>query len=312
VRVGEGIEVLDDSSHVTRLAQGFAAAERQGAAESWMLTAEAVDDTVSVVREIQRKARSLGVTDFRAVATWALRTGEGGASDAQALLSRLAEETGLRVELLSSEDECRMAFAGATSSIPLPEGPCLTLDLGGGTLNIAWGTVAVGALPAEVTGFAALPLGARAMTRAFFQHDPPLVGEVEALCRRVMEVLTPPAVRRVPSETAAVGCGGGFTTLAALNALRKQPGVSGAYDRSLVHGSVLSQGDLARLAEELTGKTLAERARLPGVGAERADIIAAAAAVARQSALLLRLREVIVSDDGLLWGYVVTRLGDRN
>jgi len=113
VRVGEGIEVLDDSSHVTRLAQGFAApapssspgAERQGAAESWTLTAEAVDDTVSVVREIQRKARSLG---------------------------------------------------------------------------------------------------ARAMTRAFFQHDPPLAGEVEALCGRVMEVLTP-HLPNVPRGVPAVG-----------------------------------------------------------------------------------------------------------
>jgi exopolyphosphatase/pppGpp-phosphohydrolase len=117
-----------------------------------MLTAEAVDDTVSVVREIQRKARSLG----------------------------------------------------ATSSIPLPEGPCLALDLGGGTLNIAWGTVAVGALPAEVKGFAALPLGARAMTRAFFRHDPPLAGEVEALCRRIMEVLTP-HLPEVPRGVPAVG-----------------------------------------------------------------------------------------------------------
>ena len=81
------------------------------------------------------------------------------------------------------------------------------------------------------------------------------------------------------------------------------------YDRKLVHGLHLSANDLAALREKLVRVPLAERAELPGLGRDRADIAPAAAVMAGETLAYLGASRVIVSDDGLLWGVVAATVG---
>lgn len=148
VRSGEGgPEVLDDISRTTKLARGLPP-RGGGRVEPRTLADESAAATISAVTQVQRMARSQGAVDFYAVATWALRTADGGATDASSFLSRLCRETGVKAEVLSSEEECRLTFAGATSSLSLARGPHVVLDIGGGTLNLAWGMPAAPSRPA--------------------------------------------------------------------------------------------------------------------------------------------------------------------
>jgi exopolyphosphatase/guanosine-5'-triphosphate,3'-diphosphate pyrophosphatase len=137
-----------------------------------------------------RLARALGAERVRVVATAAVRH----ADNRDELLARVRAAASVEVDLLSEHDEARLAFVGATQTLaPPPVGPVGVADVGGGSTELAAGTVGHGA-----TWSVSFPVGSGDLAHAYLRSDPPGAAELEALrahARQAFADAAPPRVK---------------------------------------------------------------------------------------------------------------------
>src|SRR5690606_33836403 len=125
-RDGQGFQVIDAFSRVVRLGQGMAT--------SGTLAEDAILRTLDALAICAAKMRRRQVTRFRAVATEACRSAGNGA----AFLDRAVAVTGLRLEVIDTEEEAALALAGCRPLLDPRIPGALVLDIGGGSTEIAW------------------------------------------------------------------------------------------------------------------------------------------------------------------------------
>ena len=167
------------------------------------ITDEKIAELAEVVTTQVRLAEELGAEAIRIVATAAIRE----AKNADQAAKRIAEAAGVAVEVLSEEEEGRLAFIGATKTLGHPvEGEIGVVDVGGGSSEIILGTVAEGVR--EVRSF---KIGSGAVAEEFLTNDPPSASEIRAaarlhrrLLRRASRSSSPS--RRSPSAAARPRC----------------------------------------------------------------------------------------------------------
>jgi exopolyphosphatase/guanosine-5'-triphosphate,3'-diphosphate pyrophosphatase len=161
--------------------------------------AQAIADAVA---EQAQAARAAGIAALRVVATAALRD----APDRDALITRLSAAAGVPVEILSGEEEARLAFSGATASLAADGvASVLVADVGGGSTELAWG--APGGTP---TWWASLPIGSSALAEAHLHGDPPTAAELDAARAEAAAAI---AAADCPAADVAWAVGGSATSL---------------------------------------------------------------------------------------------------
>lgn len=102
----------------------------KGVSRDGVLDSEAMERALASLARFQRLAEQMGVPHPRTVATAAVREAANG----EMFIDRVLD-LGLPVELLSGDDEARMAGLGVIASIPQANG--IVGDLGGGSLELA-------------------------------------------------------------------------------------------------------------------------------------------------------------------------------
>jgi exopolyphosphatase/guanosine-5'-triphosphate,3'-diphosphate pyrophosphatase len=205
------------------------------------------------------------------------------APNRQEVLCAVRAQTGVRLCTLPGEVEAELTFLGARRWMGWRSGPLALLDIGGGSLEVAFGR---GRLPDFV---ASLPLGAGRLSREFFEgQDPPSEESVRALRRNVRHQLRDVAARiRWEGPRTAVATSRTFQQLARLCGAppgRHGPFVERELRRADLHDAL---GRLARL-------TAAERALLPGISAPRAVQSLAGAVVGHTAMKLAGLKRVSI------------------
>ena len=124
---------------------------------------EALAELIAFAGEARQTAEDLGVTEFLAFATSAVRDAPNGLE----VLAAVRERTGIEVEVLSGEDEARLTFLAVRRWFGWSAGRILVLDIGGGSLELASGA------DEEPDVALSLPLGAGRLTRDLLRGDPP-------------------------------------------------------------------------------------------------------------------------------------------
>src|ERR1700742_3739839 len=105
------------------------------------INAEKVEEVGELVATQVRLARELGAVEIRAGATAGAREAANGPQGAAAISSA----AGVEVDILSGEEEGRLAFIGATKALGHPvEGPIGVVAIGGGSTEVILGTVSGG------------------------------------------------------------------------------------------------------------------------------------------------------------------------
>lgn len=170
--------------------------------ETGAVSSAKLDEVVGVVAEYRAVAAQLGATGVRVVATAALRD----AANRDEVLEAISRRVGVTVDLLGGDEEARLAFLGATRTLGHPlEGVVGVVDVGGGSTEIAVGTVAGG-----VEWSRSLRLGSGSLSHEHQRSDPPSRSELDAMAaaaaRRFDEV-------DVPTVDCAVAVGGSATSL---------------------------------------------------------------------------------------------------
>ncbi|MBL1068631.1 Ppx/GppA phosphatase family protein [Streptomyces sp. 7-21] len=254
---------------------------------------DGVERLAETVREARAVAEEQGVAELLPFATSAVRD----ASNADAVLDTVEERSGVRLTVLSGEDEARLTFLAARRWLGWSAGRLLLFDIGGGSLEIAYGTdeapdVAV-----------SLPLGAGRLTAARLPGDPPAPADVRALRRDVRGQVADVVGRfaRLGTPHRVVATSKTFRQLARIaGAARSGEGLYVRRD--------LNRDDLRSWSAKLAGMTVRERAELPGVSASRAPQLPAGAIVAEAALDLFGVESVEICPWALREGVILRRL----
>lgn len=260
-----------------------------GIGSSGKLTEQAVERAVRIVENFLDKARALGAQKLLAAATSAVRE----ASNRELLLGRLEQSTGLRVRVLSGEEEALWTMEGIRCVWEKPPEKWLAVDIGGGSSEfiLAGGN--------RVLGVRSVDLGMVKLTEEFFQRDPPTEEAMERCRHRVrkslQEVLWDLGLKQM--DELAVACTAGtVTTLAALEKRMKH------YDGEAIHGTRLERLVVKKWLFRLSGMEARARRLLAGMEPGREDVIVAGVMIVEEFLDLLGAETIVVSDHGLLEG----------
>ncbi len=147
-------------------------------------------------------AREAGAEEVSLVGTAAIRE----ARNCGKLVDAAAKGTGLSMRVLTAEEEAELSFLGATKTLGAPvEGDIAVVDVGGGSTEIAIGTVADG-----MTWSESFRIGSGFLADAYLRSDPPAASELHAVREHVSGVFEG---LEVPNVDKAVAVGGSATSL---------------------------------------------------------------------------------------------------
>ncbi|WP_461030267.1 Ppx/GppA family phosphatase, partial [Streptomyces sparsus] len=214
------------------------------------ISPEGVDRLAGTVKEALEIAEDKGVEDLLPFATSAVRE----ASNHDEVLARVGADTGVDLRVLSGPDEARLTFLAARRWFGWSAGRLLVLDIGGGSLEIAFGQ------DEEPDAAVSLPLGAGRLTGSWLPGDPPDPSDVRALRRHVRA-----EIARVVGEFTRLGAPDHVVaTSKTFKQLARLTGAARSADGLYAH-RVLSRRDLEEWVPKLAGMPAEQRAALPSV-----------------------------------------------
>ena len=205
-----------------------------------------IAEVAAVVATRVRVAEELGARELRAVATAAIRQAANG----DELVAAIRDEAGVDVQTLDGEEEARLAFVGATRTLGhRPDGEVGVVDVGGGSSELALGTLAGG-----VRWSASFRIGSGYLADAYLRSDPPSISELNSVRHHVAGVFEG---LELDSPALGVAVGGSATSL-----------------RRLV-GGVLEHETLERGIRVLASNRIVELARRFELEPERVRLLPA-------------------------------------
>jgi exopolyphosphatase / guanosine-5'-triphosphate,3'-diphosphate pyrophosphatase len=296
---GRGFRVIDAFSRIVRLGEGLAA--------TGMLSEAAMARTIEALKVCAGKIAHRRVTHARYVATEACRR----AANCSDFMARVREDTGIAIEIISSDEEARLVVAGCAPLLDRHVPHALVFDIGGGSTELVWLRVpADPALAPAVEGFLSLPQGVVTLSDRYGGHQVSR-DTYAAMEEEMAHAILPFDERHGIAERIAegtvqmLGSSGTVTTLAGINFALPR------YNRSVVDGSILSFDCARRVSEYLVRLDYDKRAAHPCIGHERADLVLAGCAILAAICRLWPVGKLRVADrgirEGILFGLIAAR-----
>jgi exopolyphosphatase/guanosine-5'-triphosphate,3'-diphosphate pyrophosphatase len=269
--------------NITRLAEGV---DRSG-----RLSEAAMARTIEVLDAYAVLLRHHGAERVRVTGTSAARD----AQNRDIFFERVEGAVGQAPELLSGGAEAALAFAGATADQVAAHGPFLTLDIGGGSTEFAFGR-------GEPEHSISLDIGCVRISERFLHTDPPGAAELAeagAFIRTLLERVE----REVPCRSAQtwLGLAGTVTSLAARDA-----GLT-RYDPSVTHGYRLARARVEALHAELAARDQAGRRALL-LEPKRASVILGGSIILVEVMRWFGLEQIVTSERDILDGLAASLL----
>jgi exopolyphosphatase/guanosine-5'-triphosphate,3'-diphosphate pyrophosphatase len=274
-----------DRAEMTRLGEGLVG--------SGAISDEARDRTADAIAAMAAEARADGVLAIAAVGTAGLRI----ATNRDAVVEAIRAGSGVRVEVISGEEESRLAFVAARDSLGLgaEAGPVAVFDTGGGSTQLTFGH------GDRVDERFSVDVGAVRFTERFGLAGPVDPGALAAALAAIAGDLVRLDGR--PPVDALVGMGGAVTNLAAV-----RHGIAD-YDPDRIQGTVLTREEIDRQVELYRHLDAKGRRVIPGLQPKRADVILAGACIVRMVLEKLGRESLTVCDRGLRHGLLAERFG---
>jgi exopolyphosphatase/guanosine-5'-triphosphate,3'-diphosphate pyrophosphatase len=279
------VKELERRSTVTRLGRGVDTSRQ--------LATEAIEDVVSAVGEYIKLYEPLEPDVVLALATSAVRDAENSG----AFIAELRERFALNARILTGEEEARLTYVGAVAG-RAPSDGTLVIDIGGGSTEMVVGS------GREMAFHTSLQLGTVRHTERHVRSDPPTAPELEALADDIRKQLFAELAAADFFEIhTGIAVAGTPTSLAAIDQ-ELDP-----YDPERVHGYVLSLDAIQHMYSMLSGKSLEERLKVPGLHPGRAPTIVAGVVILIQAMRAFGLQEIEVSEHDILYGAALETAG---
>ncbi|WP_083319181.1 Ppx/GppA phosphatase family protein [Corynebacterium sp. HMSC04H06] len=252
-----------------------------------------VKKLVAAVKEAAELGSKLNCDEFLPIATSAVRS----AKNSEQVLKEVEKETGVRLEILSGEDEARLTYLAVRRWYGWSAGRITNMDIGGGSLELTTGTE-------EFPDLAfSLDLGAGRLTHNWFDTDPPAKKKVSML-RDYIDAELVDATKRMRDQGPA---GMAVGTSKTLRTLARLTGAAPSSEGPFVKRTLTAPG-LRQLISFISRMTAADRADLEGVSSDRSHQIVAGALVAEASMRALGLEKMEICPWALREGVILRRL----
>jgi exopolyphosphatase / guanosine-5'-triphosphate,3'-diphosphate pyrophosphatase len=301
-----------DRAEVSRLGEGIQ--------ETGAIAPAAMERTAEAIAGMTAEAAGLAVDGVTAVGTMGLRT----ATNSQEFLDLVKKRCGLAIEIISGDEECRIAYLAARSTAGQKGGALVVFDTGGGSSQFTFGD------GDRVEGQFSLNVGAVRYTERF-HLDQAVTADILKLAlqaiatdlnaldghvssaettHKALQILARLRHQPAPPERDAapgslVGMGGAVTNITAVMlGLPK-------YDPDKVQGAVIDRTEIDRQIELYRTLPAEERRRIVGLQPKRAEVILAGACIVRTIMEKLGKSSLSVSDRGLRHGLLIDRFGGQ-
>jgi exopolyphosphatase/guanosine-5'-triphosphate,3'-diphosphate pyrophosphatase len=286
---GREVRPISEQSQQTRLVHGFY--------ETHRLQAEAIGATAKAAAGFAAMARDAQAASIRVIATSAARE----AVNRDELTSAIEQAAGLKVEVISGEQEAALGFQGVTTDPRLARGSLLLMDVGGGSAQFVFGS------DVHAQFSHSFPLGSVRLLETLPCSDPPKPAELAA-CRAWLRDFLNKEVRprlqegraRCPQRATPnvykpqlVGVGGTASILGCMEAELT------TFDRRRLEATRLPAARVSWHLERLWSLPLEQRKQIVGLPKNRADIILMGVAIYQAVMEVFDFPELRISTRGL-------------
>ena len=284
----DGFVVVDAFSRVVRLGEGLAASGR--------ISDAAIDRALGALSVCADKLRRRRVSLARSVATEACRRAVNGRD----FVERVYRETGIALDIIAPEEEARLAMLGCHRLLEPGDGPALIFDIGGGSTELVLVDTDGRSTP-RIKSWWSAPWGVVSLTesegRNFADGDERLAAymrmreRVRHAFRRFAEQLP-----KEKENIRLMGTSGTVTTLASVHLALP------SYDRRAIDGLMVPADSMREISRMMSRMSIEERAGLPCIGLERADLVVAGCAILEAIMDIWPAKTLGVADRGIREG----------
>ena len=270
-----------DRAELTRLGEGLA--------EQGVIIDAALERTAAAIAGMAEEAKQHGVRAIAAVGTAGLRI----ASNGNAVVAAIQARSGVQIEVISGEEESRLAYLAAKSGLGLKTGSLVVFDTGGGSSQFTFGH------DSSVDERFSVDVGAVRYTEHYQMDGVVSPDALHEAMAAISADLSRIDGRPVPDQLVAMG--GVVTNMTAVKHRLA------AYDPTVVQGTVLDRAEIDRQIELYRSQDAAARRSIVGLQPKREDVILAGACIVRTVLELLGKNSFTVSDRGLRHGVLAER-----
>ncbi len=264
-----------------------------GSLDGAPLNDDSIDRAIAALKGMAAVARGWEVQEIIAVATSAVRE----APNRREFIRRVRDEAGIRVRVISGEEEADFIYRAVRSAVDLDGSTALCLDIGGGSVEFIVGTAS------EIYFTASEPLGALRLAQRFRLEDRPATSDVEA-CRE----FTAQHLKRLQKRIRPIGVDFGIGTSGTIQALSTL--ASGGEEAASSGLRALKREGLEEAVTALATASAKERVEKFGLDEKRARNIVAGALVLSEVMRNLRLPSILACPVAIREGIVESRLSE--
>jgi exopolyphosphatase/guanosine-5'-triphosphate,3'-diphosphate pyrophosphatase len=305
---GRALNVVDSYSRVVKLGEGMVG--------SGKLSKEAMNRARDSLLHCADKINKYSVIKSRYVATEACRK----ANNALDFIHEMRSATGIDLEVITAEEEAKLALLGCCSLLERGIHRALAFDIGGGSTEVMWVETPrsyqqhddpVFPFVPETRGWMSIPHGVMSLTEAMVDTAYTEL-YFEEIVETIMQHLKPLASDHQINEwihkdtTQLLSTSGTVTTLAAIYL-----GLS-RYDRARVDGVKLSVKDLQKTIRFILAMRPSERFMHPCIGADRSEYILAGCAIFEAIVRTFPFHFITIADRGVREGVIMQLMMNNN
>ena len=268
--------------------------------ENDMIGKDSASKTVEVLSDYQRLIEDYDVKKFRVVGTSAVRK----ASNSDWFISCVYKQLGMKIDVVSGQEEARLSFYGAVRDMDLnyPDykaelnGKILVVDIGGGSSEFILGDCNYNLQLVE-----SLNLGCVSLTEKFIGSSIPDTNSLRQMQQYVVNELEETTGKiNLYKPAFIIGVAGTITTLAAIDLKLA------AYNSEKIHRHILSLKKIENIYKNLCRLDLKGRKKVVGLHPGRADVIIGGTAIVLGVLKLLDVKDILVSERDILDGIIYT------
>lgn len=283
---GGAYRILDEEKENTRLGHDLA---KNGRLES-----KAMERALTALRRMKQIAEGFQVTQLKTIATCAVREAKNG----DEFCRRAREEIGLQIDVVSAKEEALLAFFSVQRAFDLTDKHVAVVDIGGGSTEIV---LAFGNL---VEAIYTTQLGAVRLTEVHGNGSSLASDSYARLIASIDRQLRKHTRNPVFVPHLMFGSGGTFTSLASMVMASK------GHSNLPVRGYQVTRAEVRHLLDRLRKMPFKDRASVPGLAPDRADIIVSGLAIVDRVMDRLEVNMLQVHNRGVRDGLLLTMIDE--
>ena len=269
--------IIDQLKEAPRLGEGM---EKEG-----FLKPQRIQATIKVLKMFRKLCDVNKIDRIIAVATAAVRR----AKNQRSFLDEVAATCGIKLRVLSAEEEAIYVYRGVINTMDVPKG--IVLEIGGGSTKIVYYN------RRNLLNYETLPFGAITLTELFADENLSPEEQSAKVEKYVTEQLSKVEwLKSVDPEAQLIGVGGSFRNLCRMTKIMKK------YPLRNIHNYIVHDADFEHVYDLIKTLDLDRKKKIKGLSSGRADILPAALAAINAFKKYMSLGDIVISGSGLRTG----------